>query len=96
MGMRVGYFFFAAFFLVAMTSSGVRESKFDSIPRGRPPDETTSVTQRRTTHFCRHNAPGANVSPPAMSPLSKPFRNHLTRWAEVPCVNESGVTVPVA
>lgn len=42
---------------------------------------------------CRQMA--ENVSPCLRSPVSKPFRNQRTRWADVPCVNESGVTRPV-
>ena len=32
------------------------------------------------------------VSPWLISPVSKPFLNHLTRWALVPWVKESGTT----
>ena len=36
----------------------------------------------------------ANVLHPATVPPSNPRLNHITRCAEVPCVNDSGLTVP--
>jgi hypothetical protein len=38
----------------------------------------------------RSRAP--KVSQRRRSPLSSPDLNHRTRWAEVPCVNDSGTT----
>ena len=42
--------------------------------------------------FAFHKSRALNVSPCSMSPVSRPRRNQRIRWADVPCVNESGTT----
>ena len=50
--------------------------------RSAPPGE------RRAFRYCR----AANVSQRRTSPVSRPVRNHRTRWADEPWVNDSGTT----
>src|SRR5271157_4996457 len=55
----------------------------------RQPHERARTALKRVA---QRLAPALKVSPPVMSPVTRPLRNHLTRWAEVPWVKESGTT----
>src|SRR6201993_2712797 len=51
--------------------------------------------RRRPRVFVSYG-PEENVLQDLMLPEVRPVLNHCARWAEVPCVNLSGITRPVA
>ena len=60
-------------------------------PRGaQPHSECRERAQLSGALYCE------KVLQAAMSPESRPRRNHSERSAEVPCVNDSGLTYPLA
>ena len=79
-------------------ASGATRSAVDASVSGRPRAVLASRarhTEKREQQRYRaasHSLDSPNVSQVLISPLAYPRLNHFTRCAELPCVNDSGVT----